>query len=61
MQNISLPMKIAHIKKIAPQDEILDVCKKWNILYNVIPFFNGICFKIYGKNNKGKEIKAPYT
>jgi len=54
-------MKIAHIKKIAPQDGILDVCKQWNILYKVIHFFNGICFKIYGKNNKGKEIKAPYT
>ena len=52
---------MAHINKIAPQYEILDVCKEWHILHKDIPFFNGISFKIYGKNNKGKEIKTPYT
>jgi len=61
MQKVSLPTKMAHINKIAPQYEILDVCKEWHILHKDIPFFNGISFKIYGKNNKGKEIKTPYT
>ena len=50
---------MAHIKKMAPQDEILDVCNQWHILYKVTPFFNGIPFKIYGQNNEGK--KTPYT